>query len=212
LHAHVSEQPAENEECLAEYGATPTAVLAGAGAVSGDFTAVHATHLTEEDIALLGPATVCLCPTTERDLGDGIGPGRRLRDAGARLALGSDSQAVIDLFEEARAVELDERLATGTRGLHRPADLLRAATAEGYASLGWPDGGRLEKGGLADLVTVSLDGVRLVGTPSEHLVEAAVFAAGSVDVRDVMMGGRWIVRDFRHLALDVPAALRAALG
>ncbi len=211
LHAHVSEQPAENEQCLAEYGATPTAVLAGAGAVSEDFTAVHATHVTEEDIALLGPATVCLCPTTERDLGDGIGPARRLRDAGARLALGSDSQAVIDLFEEARAVELDERLASGTRGLHRPADLLRAATADGYASLGWPDGGRVEQGALADLVTVSLEDVRLAGTPSQHLVEAAVFAAAAGDVRDVMMGGRWIVRDFRHVALDVPAELRAAL-
>ena len=76
------------------------------------FTAVHATHLTDDDVALLGrAATCCLCPTTERDLGDGIGPARRLRDAGARLALGSDSQAVIDLFEEARAIELDERLA-----------------------------------------------------------------------------------------------------
>ena len=211
LHAHVSEQPLENETCLAEHGATPTAVLAGAGAVSERFTAVHATHLTDEDIALLASATVCLCPTTERDLGDGVGPARRLRDAGARLALGSDSQAVIDLFEEARAVELDERLVSGVRGLHRPVELLRAATAGGYASLGWPDGGRLEQGALADLVTVSLDGVRLAGTPAEHAVEAAVFAAAAGDVRDVMMGGRWIVREGRHVALDVQAELRAAL-
>jgi cytosine/adenosine deaminase-related metal-dependent hydrolase len=129
-----------------------------------------------------------------------------------RLALGSDSQAVIDLFEEARAVELDERLASGARGLHRPADLLRAATADGYASLGWPDGGRLEPGALADLVTVSLDGVRLAGTPPEHAVEAAVFAAGGGDVRDVMMGGRWIVRHGVHVALDVAGELRAALA
>jgi len=212
LHAHVSEQPAENEACLAEHGATPTAVLAAAGAVSEGFSAVHATHLSDEDVALLGPASVCLCPTTERDLGDGIGPARRLRHAGARLSLGSDSQAVIDLFEEARAVELDERLASGARGLHRPADLLSAATANGYAGLGWPDGGRLEAGGLADLVTISLDGVRLVGTPPEHAVEAAVFAAAAGDVRHVMMGGRWIVRDGVHVALDVPGELRAALA
>ncbi len=212
LHAHVSEQPAENEACLAEYAATPTAVLAGAGAVSERFTAVHATHLLDEDVALLGPACVCLCPTTERDLGDGIGPARRLRDGGARLTLGSDSQAVIDLFEEARAVELDERLASRARGLHRPADLLHAATANGYASLGWPDGGRLEPGALADLVTVSLDGVRLAGTPPEHAVASTVFAAGAGDVRHVMMGGRWVVRDGVHVALDVRRELRAALG
>ncbi len=212
LHAHVSEQPAENEACLAENAATPTAVLADAGAVSERFTAVHATHLLDEDVALLGPACVCLCPTTERDLGDGIGPARRLRDGGARLTLGSDSQAVIDLFEEARAVELDERLASRARGLHRPADLLQAATANGYASLGWPEGGRLEPGALADLVTVSLDGVRLAGTPPEHAVASTVFAAGAGDVRHVMMGGRWVVRDGVHVALDVPGELRAALG
>jgi formiminoglutamate deiminase len=212
LHAHVSEQPAENEACLAEHGTTPTAVLADAGAVSERFTAVHATHLQADDVALLGPACVCLCPTTERDLGDGIGSARRLRDAGARLALGSDSQAVIDLFEEARAVELDERLASGARGLHRPADLLRAATANGYASLGWPEGGRLEPGALADLVTVSLEGVRLAGTPPEDAVAAAVFAAAAGDVRHVMVGGRWVVRDGVHLALDVAGELRAALA
>ena len=212
LHAHVSEQPAENEACLAEHGATPAAVLARAGAVSERFTAVHATHLTGEDVALLGGARVCLCPTTERDLGDGIGPARSLRDAGAALALGSDSQAGIDLFEEARAVELDERLAFGARGLHRPADLLHAATSGGYESLGWPEGGRLEAGALADLTVVGLDGVRLAGTDPEHAVDAAVFAAAAGDVRHVMTGGRWVVRDGAHATLDVAAELRAALA
>ena len=140
LHAHVSEQPAENEECLAAHGRTPTELLSDAGALSEGFTAVHATHVTDTDVGLLGAAgaTCCLCPTTERDLADGIGGARRLRDGGARLAVGSDSQAVIDLFEEARAVELDERLAGGARGMHRAADLLRAATADGHAALGWP--------------------------------------------------------------------------
>ena len=164
---------------------------------------MHATHLTDEDVALLGGAgvTACLCPTTERDLADGIGPARRLADAGASLAIGSDSQAVIDLFEEARAIELDERLATGVRGVHRAPELLRAATAGGYAALGWPDGGRLEAGALADLATLSLDSVRLAGTAPEHAVDAAVFAAAAADVRHVMVGGRWIVRDGEHVAL-----------
>jgi formiminoglutamate deiminase len=212
LHAHVSEQPAENEECAAENGATPTSVLATAGALDGHFTAVHATHVSDEDVALLGRAHVCLCPTTERDLADGIGPARRLREAGARLALGSDSHAVIDLFEEARAVELDERLATGVRGHHRASSMLAAATATGYRSLGWPEGGRIEPGAPADLVTVTLAGVRLAGTRPADAVAATVFAAGTGDVRSVMVAGRWIVRDGIHLRLDVPRELETAIA
>jgi formiminoglutamate deiminase len=214
LHAHVSEQPGENAACMAAYHVTPTALLEGAGALSRTFTAVHATHVTDEDVALLGGAgaTCCICPTTERDLADGIASAARLRDAGARLALGSDSQAVIDLFEEARAVELDERLASGERGHHSAAALLRAATAGGYECLGWPEGGRIEPGALADLTTVALDGVRLAGTPAELTLEGLVFAAAAADVSDVMVGGRWIVREGRHLAIDVAAELRAALA
>ena len=92
------------------------------------FVAVHATHLADTDFALLGEAnaTCCLCPTTERDLADGVGPARRLADAGAGLALGTDSNAIVDMFEEARAVELNERLASGERGRHSAAELLRA--------------------------------------------------------------------------------------
>jgi formiminoglutamate deiminase len=213
LHAHVSEQPAENEGCLAAHGLTPTALLAEAGALGRRFTAVHATHVTELDRGLLGEARAgcCLCPTTERDLADGIGPARRLREAGAELSLGSDSHAVIDLFEEARAVELDERLQTGVRGNHRAVELLKAATENGYRCLGWDDGGRIEAGALADLVTVALDGVRLAGTDAEHALESSVFAAAAPDVRHVIVGGRFIVRDGRHADLDVPAELGAAI-
>jgi formiminoglutamate deiminase len=214
LHAHVSEQRAENEDCIAAYGVTPAALLDRCGALSERFTAVHGTHLASDDLALLGSvgATCCMCPTTERDLADGIGDASALREAGARLALGSDSQAVIDLFEEARAVELDERLATGLRGRHRAADLLTAATKGGYSCLGWPDGGSLSPGAPADLVRVDLDGLRLAGTPAELVIEALVFAAGAGDVRDVMMGGEWVVRDGRHLFIDVAAELREALS
>ena len=109
LHAHVSEQPAENDDCLAAYGLTPTGLLADAGALGGYFTAVHATHLTggRHRTARRGGCCCCFCPTTERDLADGIGPARELLDAGAGLALGSDSHAMIDPIEEARAVELE---------------------------------------------------------------------------------------------------------
>jgi formiminoglutamate deiminase len=214
LHAHVSEQPAENEECLAAYGATPMAVLAEQGALSTRFTAVHATHITAEDVALLGgsSACCCMCPTTERDLADGIGDARRMRDAGASIALGSDSHAVIDPFEEARAIELDERLASGERGRHTAVELLQAATAGGYASLGWHNGGRLAAGMLADFTTVSLDGVRLAGTSPESAPAAVVFAACAGDVRHVFVAGRQIVRDGSHVAIDVPQALREAIG
>ena len=211
LHAHVSEQPAENTFAAAEFGATPTEVLAKAGALSERFTAIHATHPTAGDIALLGAAgaTACLCPTTERDLADGIGPARALADAGARLALGSDSHAVIDLLEEARAVELDERLASGERGRHSAPDLLTAATAGGYASLGLPDGGRIAPGAFADLTTIALGCVRLAGTPP---LDGTVFCATAADVRDVMVGGRWIVRDGAHVSLDVARELHEVLA
>jgi formiminoglutamate deiminase len=211
LHAHVSEQPAENHACLDAYGRTPTRVLHDAGALEGRFTAVHATHPHDDDPPLLGSTTICACPTTERDLADGIGPMRRLAERGASLALGSDSHAAIDLFEEARALELDERLATGERGLHRSAALLRAATEDGHACLGWPDAGRIAAGNRADLVTVSLDGVRLAGTDPENALEALVFAASAADVRRVIVDGRELVRDGRHVNIDVPRELHESV-
>jgi formiminoglutamate deiminase len=211
LHAHVSEQPAENRACLDAYGRTPTRVLHDAGALEGRFTAVHATHPHDEDYALLGIATICACPTTERDLADGIGPMRRLAERGASLALGSDSHAVIDLFEEARALELDERLATGERGLHRSTALLRAAGEDGHACLGWADAGRIAPGARADLVTVGLDSVRLAGTEPETVLDALVYAASAADVRRVTVDGRELVRDGRHLTIDVPRELHEAV-
>ncbi|HEX5955833.1 MAG TPA: formimidoylglutamate deiminase [Solirubrobacterales bacterium] len=214
LHAHVSEQPAENEDCASAYGKSPTALLAAAGVLSERFTAVHATHLAEGDFELLGGGGcgVCLCPTTERDLADGVGPARRLADVNARICLGTDSHALIDIFEEARAVELDERLESGVRGGHPAAELLRAATAGGCDSIGWPEAGRIAPRALADLVTVGLNGVRLAGTSTDHAVESVVFAASAADVRDVIVGGRFIVRDGVHLSLDVGAGLDEAIA
>jgi formiminoglutamate deiminase len=214
LHAHVSEQPAENDDCRAAYGKTPTGVLAAADALTERFIAVHATHLTDADLSLLGEAGcgACLCPTTERDLADGVAPGRRLAAAGARLSLGTDSNALIDPFEEARAIELDERLESGIRGGHSAVELLRAATEHGAAGIGWPEAGRIVPRALADLVTVRLDGVRLAGTSADHALESVVFAAGAGDVRDVVVGGEFVVRDGAHLGLDVAAELSEAIA
>jgi formiminoglutamate deiminase len=209
LHAHVSEQWAENEQCVDALGATPTAVLAEQGALNERFTSVHATHLTEADVQLHGHhrCTVCMCPTTERDLADGIGPAAALRDAGAGLSLGSDSHAVIDLFEEARAVELDERLATNVRGRHDAAALLAAASTSGQRCLGWHDAGVLQVGRRADLVSVRLDTVRTAGGTAATALESAVFAASAVDVHHVVVDGRVVVEDGLHVALDVVAEL-----
>lgn len=214
LHAHVSEQAAENHACREAYGGSPTEVLADAGVLSERFTAVHFTHVGEADLALLGGSRgcACLCPTTERELGDGIGRARNIANAGARLALGSDSHAVIDPFEEMRAVELDQRLASGERGHHRAAELLRAATSDGHAAIGWPEAGRIEPGAIADLVTISLDGVRLAGTTPLSALESVVFAAGTPDVRQVMIAGDEVVRDGAHVNIDVAAELRASIA
>jgi formiminoglutamate deiminase len=213
LHAHVSEQPAENESTLGRYGKSPTELLHEQGAVSPSFTAIHTTHMTEADVGLLGDARACscFCPTTERDLADGIGPARKLVDAGVRLALGSDSHAMIDMFEEARAVELDSRLGSLVRGCHRPVELAHAMTAGGYASLGWPEGGVIAPGALADLVTVSLQSVRLAGTRPSEALDAVLFAGAAPDVDAVIVGGREVVRDGRHVSIDVPAELSTAV-
>ncbi|MFY1598451.1 formimidoylglutamate deiminase [Micromonospora sp. WMMD737] len=209
LHVHLSEQPAENDACRATHGCTPARLLADRGALGPNTTAVHATHLTGGDLTLLGDAGtgVCLCPTTERDLADGIGPARRMADVGLPLSLGSDSHAVIDLFEEARAVELDERLRTRRRGHFAPAELRDAATVGGHAALGWRDAGRIAVGARADLVTVRLDSPRTAGVPPVGVW----FAAGAADVTHVVVDGRPVVRDGRHLTVDVPAELTAAI-
>ncbi|HET7660373.1 MAG TPA: formimidoylglutamate deiminase [Oryzihumus sp.] len=207
LHVHLSEQPAENEACQGFYGLTPTALLEAEGVLGPQTTAVHATHLTPADVAALGGSgtTACFCPTTERDLADGIGPARALHDAGAPLSLGSDQHAVIDLLEEARALEMHERLDSLQRGRFRPDELLAAATAHG--SLGWEDAGRLEAGARADLVAVRLDSPRTAGIDPAQVLLAATAA----DVDTVLVDGRVVVESGLHRLGDVGALLRKAI-
>lgn len=212
LHIHLSEQPAENESCLSAYGMTPTGVLERAGllerASGRPLTVVHATHLTEADTADLGAAgvVVAMCPSTEADLADGVGPARQLADAGARIALGSDQNAVIDPLLEARGLEAGERLASGQRGRFGPAELTEALTSSGYSSLGW-DGGRLETGALADLVSVDTASVRTLGSDPDQLAMTAT----ANDVQAVIVGGRRLSRN-SETGADVAGLIRAALG
>jgi formiminoglutamate deiminase len=219
LHIHMSEQRAENETCRAVYGVSPARLLYDEDVLGPRTTVVHATHVGSADLELLGGSQVfaCLCPTTERDLGDGLAPARPLAAAGCTLTLGSDSHAVIDILEEARGVEYCERLARRSRGHFTADTLLQAATSAGHTSLGWPDAGQIAPGNRADLVTVSLDSLRTAGAPAEVALETAVFAASAADIRTVVTGGRDVVRDGIHLLVpDVPGelsrAIRAALG
>jgi formiminoglutamate deiminase len=215
LHVHLSEQVAENRACQAVYGVSPTRLLYDEEALGPRTSVVHATHVSGADAALLGScqAFACICPTTERDLGDGLTPCSMLAGAGARLTLGSDSHAVIDMLAEARGVEYIARLADQSRGIFAASSLLEAATVAGHASLGWPDAGEIVPGAWADLVTVSLDSVRLSGGAASAPLETVVFAATAADVRYVAVGGRDVVRDGAHVLVgDVAAALRAAVA
>ena len=196
LHVHLSEQPAENAATQAFYSRTPTELLDDHGLLGRRTTAVHATHLTDTDIKMLGSSqtSACFCPTTERDLADGIGPARRLASAGSPLALGSDQHAVIDPFEEMRGLELHERLATGERGCFTPGDLIMIGSAAGYRSLGWPEGGRIADGDFADFVVVRTDSMRTTGARPDQIG----FAATAADIDQVVVGGEVIVRDGQH--------------
>jgi len=210
LHLHLSEQPGENLACEGFYGCSPTELLSGEGLLTPRTTAVHATHLSDKDVDLLGGAraTACFCPTTERDLADGIGPARRLHDAGVALALGSDQHAVIDPFEEVRGVEMHERLESMERGRFSAADLLAMGSLDGYRSLGWDDGGVIAGGHLADLVAVRLDTPRTAGCPPDHVL----YAATSADVSDVVVHGEHVVAEGQHRLGDVGRLLTDAIA
>jgi formimidoylglutamate deiminase len=202
IHMHVAEQIAENEACLREYGLTPVALLGREGLLGPDFTAVHAIHITAEEIGLLARAgsTVCSCPTTERNLGDGVLVADQLMRLGVPIALGSDSQAQIDPLEDARELEYHLRLERQQRViLDRIGDqtlalrLFDCATVHGARSLG------LSAGQLtSDFFTVDLDDVSIAAHTGEDLLPVTVFSLNRSAIRDVVVDGRWVVRDGRH--------------
>ena len=214
LHVHVAEQPAENEACLAATGRTPVGLLADTGVLGPRTTAVHATHLTAEDVRLLAAsgAVLGLCPTTEAALADGIGPVAALTQAGVPLTLGTDSHAATDPFGEARRAEWDQRLATGRRGHLDAAALLTALTSTGQRAVGFADAGRLAVGARADLVAIDLHSVRTAGADPATAAATVVFGAAAADVTDVIVDGRAVVRDRGHVLGDVPTLLAEAIA
>ncbi len=211
IHVHVSEQPAENEACLAEHGITPVELLVETGVLGPRSTAIHATHLTDRDIELVAAsgAGVCLCPTTERDLADGLGRAEDLVAGGIPLSLGTDSNAVVDMFEEARGIELHDRLRTGKRGVHGAASLLDAATRHGATALDWPEIGSLQPGNAADFIVLDPGSFALTGADS---LDAVLFAATRNDVTDVYVGGTQTVAHGRHYGGILPETLGGGLA
>ena len=206
LHLHVSEQPAEVEQCQAEHGTTPPLLLQKQGALRESTTAVHAVHLTSNDIAALGAAhaTVCACPTTERNLGDGVVRADRLLAAGARLCVGSDSEAQLNPLEDARQLEyhlrlvemqramLDtERIGVGALG----AKLYSIASEGGMRSLGI-DGGALRPGEPADFIVVDLDDPAIAGASREDLMAQVVFGLERTAIAETWVAGRRLALDF----------------
>jgi formimidoylglutamate deiminase len=207
VHMHVAEQPAEVDACRAEYGLRPVELLQKHGLLDSRLVAIHAIHITAEEISCLGraQALVCACPTTERNLGDGTAPVDQLLKAGVRVALGSDSNVQIDLLEDARSLEYHLRLGQLQRAVlsDQPspgalaARLLDSATKAGAESLAAP-GGSLEVGRPADFFTVDLNDPSIAGADAGSLATHIVFSLERTAIRDVLVGGELVVRDGRH--------------
>jgi len=218
VHMHVAEQPEEVVVCQAEYGRRPVELLADVGLISSGFTAVHGVYTMPHERELLRGASVCACPSTERDLGDGVLAADGMARAGVRLCIGTDSQATLDLFDELRMMEGSLRLTRGRRAvLDAPPGpdglgqlLLSFASENGARALGLPTG-VLRPGAPADVFTVDLGHPSLVGAPSNALLASVVFGAPATAVRDVAVQGRWVVRDGRHPLSDESARAYAEL-
>lgn len=199
FHMHVAEQRREIEACLVEHNRRPVALLDELGVLDERFVAVHATHLNPDEIKALGKvgATVCVCRTTERDLGDGLPQIVELAQAGARLCVGADSHAGPDAFEEVRAVELDERSRTEARTVAAEAPaLLQAATRNGYEAIG------MRQVWGQDCVYLNANDPALAGADDELLDDVVVFGATPRAVDRVTVAGRAIVEAGRHAGYE----------
>jgi formimidoylglutamate deiminase len=213
VHMHVAEQTAEVQACIEEYGRSPVALLDTEGLLSERVTAVHAIHVTPKAVSAFarGRANVCACPTTERNLGDGVVPVDAYFEAGVAVSLGSDSQIQIDLLEDARELEYHLRLQQTARNVLAPANevdesalarkLFNCATISGATSLGF-DGGSLDPGSPADFFTVDLDDPSIAGSTTENLLANVVFSLSRTAIKDIVVGGKRIVADGRHARQD----------
>jgi formimidoylglutamate deiminase len=211
VHMHVAEQPGEIDECLAEYGVRPVELLQQRNVLDSSFTAVHAIHITQDEIQYLGnaKARVCACPTSERNLGDGAVPADRLRETGVNICLGSDSNVQIDLLEDARLLEYHLRMNKLERAVLAPSSgedqlaqlLFAGATERGAAALNAP-GGILEVGRAADFFAVDLNDLSIAGAGRGSLLNNVVFSLERTAVREVFVNGESVIQDGRHALQD----------
>jgi formimidoylglutamate deiminase len=201
IHMHVAEQPAEVQACIEEYGRSPVALLDTEGLLNERFTAVHAIHVTPKAVAALARsgAGVCACPTTERNLGDGVVPTDLYFQSNVPVSLGTDSQIQIDLLEDARELEYHLRLQKTKRNVLAPenatsasalaAKLFECATVNGAKAIGF-DGGKLEPGAPADFFTVDLNDLSIAGASPDHLLASIVFSLSRTAISDVVVNGK----------------------
>jgi formimidoylglutamate deiminase len=218
LHLHVSEQPGEVAQCRAEHGTTPPLLLESLGALTASTTCVHGVHLDSQDIAAIGRAraTVCACPTTERNLGDGVIRADQLLAAGARLCVGSDSEVQLNPLEDARQLEYHLRLLELQRAILDPehagvgglgAKLYGIASEGGMRSLGLP-GGALRPGDPADFVVVDLDDPSIAGCSAEDLMANVVFSMERTAILKTYVAGEPLALDFDAARPAFLAAMR----
>lgn len=221
IHIHVAEQTREVDDCCQWSGLRPVEWLLAHANVDKRWCLVHATHMTDREVAGLGAsaAVAGLSPSTEADLGDGIFPGEAYARAGGRFGVGSDSNTMIDPFAEVRQLEWSQRLRLRRRNVMAGAapstvgeTLWRTAAIGGAQALGLMTG-RLAPGMRADLIVLDTDDPALAEQPVASVLDAAIFGPCRHPVRDLMSGGRWIVRDAHHpREQDVLRRFRAALA
>jgi formimidoylglutamate deiminase len=206
IHIHIAEQIGEVQDCLATRGARPVEWLFEHAEVDRRWCLVHATHLTDAEAAQLARsgAVAGLCPTTEANLGDGLFPLASFLDAGGTLGIGSDSHISISPVEELRWLEYGQRLLSRHRNIaaRRQGDsvgetLWRAALTGGAQASGVPIG-ELRADARADLIVLDDSSPLLAARDMRSLIDSWLFSGNTPLVRDVMVGGRWQVRDFRH--------------
>ncbi|MCK5689078.1 amidohydrolase family protein, partial [Myxococcota bacterium] len=206
FHIHVSEQMREVGACKAHTGKSPVQLLADNGVLDSLTSLVHATHLEDGEAALIAQsgANVVFCPTTEADLGDGIGPARDLFRLGVPIALGSDGETQASILAEARRLENHQRLETQTRnvlaedaGDEIATTLWRSASEYGGFTMGLPVG-QLKAGYYGDFVSFDLNDMALSGADDASLPGTILFSGGRSQVKEVLVGGRLVVEDGHH--------------
>ncbi len=206
LHLHIAEQQREVEECRSVYGRRPVRWLLENFDVEEHWCLVHATHMDTEEIVSLAEtdAVVCLCPSTEANLGDGLFPLHAFLSAGGKIAIGSDSHVSINPFEELRWLEYGQRLATQSRNItslrdsHVGREIFERAL-QGGARISSQQRPELTAGALADLVVLNDDDPMLVGHDGESLLDALVFSGYRLPIERVMVHGEWRVIDGEHV-------------